>query len=115
MKTVYLLTKPYLGVVADDDRGFGEAMLGKFLGQLAQAATAEDTVLCFYTEGVKAAVRGASAVPGLRALEEKGIALHLCGSCLEYYSLDDQVEVGTVSDMQTIAGALGGADKVVTI
>lgn len=114
MKTAYLVTKPWLGTVDPADLDFGQSMLGKFLGQLAEAPE-PPTAICFYTEGVKAALDDSPCRDVLRKLEEAGIPLLLCGSCLDHYDLHDRVAVGRVSDMPTIAGALGGAEKVVTV
>lgn len=114
MRTAYLVTKPWLGNVEPADLEFGQAMLGKFLGQLA-GAPEKPTAICFYTEGVRVAVDDSPVLEALHTLEGSGVPLLLCGSCVEHYDLAQRLAIGQVSDMATIAGALGHAEKVITI
>lgn len=114
MQTAYLVTRPWLGHVGADDIAFGQAMLGKFLGQLV-AAPEKPSALCFYTEGVKAALDDSPVREALSSLESAGVPVLLCGTCIEHYGISDRIAVGEVADMPRIAGALGSAEKVVTI
>ena len=114
MNTAYLITKPWLGTVEIADRSFGQSMLAKFLGQVA-AAEPKPSAICFYTEGVKAALADAPFREPLDALERAGVPLLLCGTCIEHYGVAAQVVVGSIADMKAIATALGSADKVVTV
>ena len=114
MRTAYLVTKPWLGTIDADDLEFGLTMLGKFLGQLA-AAPEKPSAVCFYTEGVKAALEDSPFVDTLQQLADAGVPLLLCGTCVDHYGLEGQLSVGEIADMQAIAGALATADKVVTV
>jgi len=114
MDTAYLVTRPHLGHVAPEDLEFGQKMLGKFLGQLVGAPEPPEAI-CLYTEGVKAALEGSPVLGDLEQLEAAGVPILLCGTCIEHYGVADRVRVGEVVDMQRIAIALGGADKVVTV
>ena len=114
MRTAYLITKPWLGTVESTDLEFGQAMLGKFLGQVAEAPQ-KPSAICFYTEGVRAAVDDAPCGEVLEKLSQAGIPLLLCGTCIDHYGLADRVVVGEISDMATIASALGQAEKVITV
>lgn len=111
---VVLITKTWLGHVADADRGFGEAMLDKFLHTL-EAAPEKPAAMCFYTEGVKLVVRGSPALLSLRVLADAGVRMLVCQSCLQQYGLVDQVAVGTVGGMNDIVAAIMGAESVVTV
>jgi hypothetical protein len=115
MKTAYLVTKPWLGTVDPDDADFGREMLGKFLGQLLDAPE-KPSAVCFYTSGVAAAVQGVPYQETLEGLARAGVPLLVCGTCVEHYEIGDLLVTGSeVADMKAIAGALGGADKVLTI
>lgn len=72
-------------------------------------------VICFYTEGVKLTVAGSPVLDSLKALEAKGTRLVLCSTCLDYYGLADQVQVGIVGGMTDIIEAQRLAGKVVSI
>jgi hypothetical protein len=71
--------------------------------------------ICFYTEGVKLAVTGSPVLEQLKALEAKGVRLILCSTCLDFYGLSDQVQVGIVGGMTDIIEAQKKAAKIITI
>lgn len=71
--------------------------------------------ICFYTDGVKQAVEGSPVIEALQALEEKGVRLVLCGTCLNHYGLADKVRVGIVGGMPDIIEAQWRAEKVITL
>jgi selenium metabolism protein YedF len=72
-------------------------------------------VICFYTEGVKLTVTGSPVLDELRALEEKGVRLIICGTCLNYFGVQDQVKVGIPGGMTDILEAQWRAKKVITL
>jgi sulfur relay (sulfurtransferase) complex TusBCD TusD component (DsrE family) len=71
--------------------------------------------ICFYADGVKLTVTGSPVLAQLKALEEKGVRLILCSTCLDYYSLNDQAQVGIVGGMTDIIEAQTKASKVISI
>ena len=71
--------------------------------------------ICFYTDGVKLVVAGSPVLELLRSLESKGVHLIVCSTCLNYFGLADQVQVGVVGGMTDIVEAQWRADKVITI
>ena len=71
--------------------------------------------ICFYTEGVKLTVAGSPVLESLRSLEAKGVRLILCSTCLNFYHLTDQVQVGIPGGMTDIIEAQRRASKVLTI
>ncbi len=71
--------------------------------------------ICFYTDGVRLAVAGSPVLDVLRSLEKKGVRLILCSTCLNYFNLTDQVQVGIVGGMTDILEAQRRAAKVISI
>ena len=117
--TVLLLTSATLGMVNQvanetTEKGleFGKTMIAKFLHNLENKAKDIDTIIC-YTEGVFNAVRGSDAALSLSFMQDSGVKILLCSTCLEHYHLETEQVVGTVSDMATIATTLIQADKVI--
>jgi len=72
-------------------------------------------VICFYADGVKLVVDGSPVLDTLKSLEEKGVRLVLCNTCLNFYGLAEKVQVGVVGGMGDIIEAQVKASKVVTI
>ena len=73
------------------------------------------SVICFYTEGVKLVTTGSPVLEQLRSLEAKGVRLVICNTCLNFYGLFDQVQVGITGGMTDIIEAQWQADKVITL
>ena len=71
--------------------------------------------ICFYTEGVKLTVTGSPVLEQLKALETKGVRLIICSTCLDFYGLNGQTQVGIVGGMSDIIEAQTKAAKVITI
>jgi hypothetical protein len=71
--------------------------------------------ICFYTDGVKLACEGSPVLAELTTLEESGVRLILCQTCLNTFDLSDQVKVGIVGGMGDIITAMWQADSIITI
>ncbi|MEJ2149894.1 MAG: DsrE family protein [Chloroflexota bacterium] len=71
--------------------------------------------ICFYTDGVKLVYEGSPVLAQLKALEEKGVRLIICGTCLNFFGLTDSVQVGIVGGMTDIIEAQWRAEKVISI
>ncbi len=71
--------------------------------------------ICFYTNGVKLVCKGSPVLEPLRALEKKGVELIVCSTCLDYFNLNEQREIGIVGGMPDILEAISRAGKVVSV
>lgn len=106
--------KVYL--IASDTLGTGEEELGKilikgFLSTLLEIKPLPKKVI-FLNSGVKMAVLEKDVTAALKKLETAGVEVLICGTCLDYYDLSDQVEVGEVSNMYEIANSINSSDYV---
>ncbi|MER2527650.1 MAG: DsrE family protein [Candidatus Competibacter denitrificans] len=110
-QTIILITQDGMG---SGDTELQHDLLGKYLRLLLEKG-ALPTALCFYTEGVKLIATGSPFLERLAQLEEKGVRLIVCATCLNYYGLLDQVQVGTIGSMDDILTAQLQANKVITL
>lgn len=111
--SVIIINKAGLGTTASGDEAFGKSMLEKFLHNL-ETPEHRPHAIVFYTEGVKTAVEGGGFELALKLLQGLGVELLICQTCLEYYHLDEQKALGTVTGMNRILDVLATADKVIT-
>ena len=111
MRTVFLFTRNGMG---DAPENLQQTLAVKFLSLAAQAEEKPAKIL-FYTEGVKLVCEGSPVLQWLRILEDAGVELIVCSTCLEYFGLIDKVRVGKVGGMPGILAALQEADKVVSL
>jgi len=65
--------------------------------------------------GVKLAVAGSEVLAGLQDLEQSGVRLLVCGTCLNHFQLLEAKQVGETTNMLDIVTAMQLADKVITL
>jgi len=112
--SLILVTRAGLGTTLPGDEKFGVEMLDKFLHTL-ETRPEKPMAICFYTEGVKATVEDSPFLLALEILEQDGVRLLACKTCLEYYGLLEQQAVGETVGMSDIVGFMAEADRVITI
>jgi selenium metabolism protein YedF len=109
--TVILVTNNGMG---KGDPALQHKLAAKYFELLAQN-THLPAAICFYTDGVKLAVTGSPVIEQLKALEVNGVHIILCSTCLDFYGLSKEVQVGIVGGMTDIIEAQTKAAKVITI
>jgi selenium metabolism protein YedF len=112
-------TGPTVVVLSGERMGRGDDELGgilmrTFFHTLTEVEPLPD-VLIFYNTGVRLAVEGSPVLDDLRVLEEQGVQLLVCGTCLGYFDLKEQLAVGVISNMYTIAETLLDAGRVLNM
>ena len=106
--------------IGKDHVGEGEGELGgnlmkMFLYTLSQADWVPASVL-FMNSGVRLpAGEEEQVIDSIRTLLDKGAEVLVCGTCLSFYGLTEQVKVGTVSNMYDIVERMASAAKVITV
>lgn len=78
-------------------------------------ADALPAAICFYTDGVKLVVEGSPLLERLSQIEQRGVHLIVCSTCLNYFELTEKVRVGIVGGMPDIIEAQSRAGKVITL
>jgi len=107
-------------LVASDISGRGEnislgsLLIQKFLHTIPGLTAKPDTII-FINNGVKLVAESSALLGELQLLEEQGIEMLACGTCLQRFELIDNMKAGRVSDMYTIADIIFNAEKVVSI
>ena len=110
MNTVLVINRDQMG---EGDRELGRKILGACLRKLPAFDGLEAIVL--YNSGVKLAVKDSELAGELNLLNDKGIDVLPCGTCLEHFGLADQLVVARPSNMDDILATLRSADKVITL
>ena len=90
----------------------GAVLIKGFLFAVSRLETLPKTVL-FYNGGAKLTTEGSASLEDLRLMEQQGVEILTCGTCLNYYGLTDQLAVGSATDMYTIVERLSRAEKVI--
>lgn len=90
----------------------GHILVRGFFHTLGEVEPLPQTII-FFNSGVKLVVEGSPLIEDLQALTQEGVEILACGTCLDYYDLMDDIAVGTISNMYTIAEAMLRAGRLI--
>ena len=104
-------------VLSSDKMGEGDEELGKvlikgFIYAITQLDKYPKAVL-LYNSGVKLSSEGSDSIGDLKVLEDHGVEILSCGTCLNFYNLQDKLQVGKVTNMYSIVEELSGATNII--
>ena len=113
-------TATYAVFVGKDHVGEGAEELGQSLMKMALYTLSESgeppAHLLFMNSGVKLVAGGEQQViDSVSSLIAQGTEVLVCGTCLDYYGLKDELQVGEVSNMYDILSSMQTAGKVITL
>jgi selenium metabolism protein YedF len=108
---LFVLSADFMGKV---DNQLGTLLMKTFLNTLAEREELPSHLLLFNT-GVKLACGKAETVTSLQRLQEKGVSILVCGTCLDFLGQKKHLRVGTVSNMYEIVDTLASARSCITI
>lgn len=110
-ETVLLITRYGMG---DAEPALQQKLIGTYFKLLADE-NISPAAICFYTDGVRLCVEDSPVLEQLKTLENRGVRLILCSTCLSYFNLTNQVKVGIVGGMTDILEAQRRAEKVISL
>jgi len=106
-----------VAVLSDNRMGRGDDILGDvliraFIHTLMELNPLPTTIIC-YNAGVKLAMKESPALDDLQQLEQAGVNILLCGTCVNYFGLGNQIAVGHISNMYEILETMTNAARLV--
>jgi selenium metabolism protein YedF len=107
----------FIIVFNSDKMGEGAEELGKMLiSNFIKAIKDLDVLpgkMVFYNNGVKLGSIDSLVFENLKELEKMGVEMLFCATCAKYYSLEDKIKVGTLSNMFSIAQVMASAGNII--
>ena len=107
----------FVVVISSDKMGEGDDQLGHLLmANFIKALKDLDELpqkMVFYNNGVKLVTSSSPVIEHLRDLEKMGVQLMLCGTCVNHYKLENNVVIGTLSNMYSIAAVMASASNII--
>ena len=97
-----------------EDPQLGSLLMQKLLHTIGGHRIKPATVVLM-NNGVRLVTQDSLALGELRQLENQGVDILACGTCLSRFHLTEEMAVGQVSDMASIADAMLKAAKVISI
>ncbi len=106
-------------VINNERMGQGETelttlLIGNFLRTVLSSPEKPGHII-FYGAGVKLVSGGSIHLETLVSLENLGVQILSCSTCLNYYGLAEKVKVGKKSNMAEITGILLKSEGTITI
>lgn len=90
----------------------GETLMKAFVYALTEIDKLPSTII-FYNGGAKLTIEGSPVIDDLKKLEELGVEILTCGTCLNYYGITDKLAVGGITNMYSIVEKLNNADRII--
>lgn len=110
-RTLVFLSSDTLGSGSDE---LGGRLMANFLATLSEMGTNLWRIV-MVNGGVRLASTPGPCLDALKKLEQNGVSLLVCGTCLNYYHLLEQKQVGETTNMLDIVTSLDLADKVIRV
>lgn len=108
---VIAFTKDKLGEGNDE---LGEVLIKGYIYTLTELEEKPKSLL-FLNGGILLTTKESHVVDDLKKLEDMGVEILSCGTCLDYYGLADELKVGEVANMYLIANAMNEAENTITL
>lgn len=100
-------------VMGQGDDELGRILMSAYFETLSHFAN-EITHIIFVNSGVKLAVEGSPVLEELQGLENMGIEVLSCGTCLNHFGIKEKLKAGVISNMFTILDTLSKTGKILT-
>lgn len=94
------------------DEKLGQLLMKAFIKTLPDVPPLPEVVILL-NSGVKLTCEGSELVEELTELEKAGTTVLSCGTCLDYFNLNDKLAVGQVTNMFEVVSLLAGADRII--
>ena len=109
-KKVFLIQSEGLG---RGEEQLGSLLMANFLRVLGESQEKPETII-FWNTGVRLVCEGSRVVDHLKRLEQQGVTILACTTCLEYLDLKNKIVVGKPTTMvKSIESMFGG--NIVTL
>ena len=110
-ETTVFIASAHLGA---GDEDLGRALMLAAIGTLKEWPEPPGSILMM-NAGVTLCAVGSKALGDLKALAARGVEILCCGTCLDWFEIGDDLEVGRPSNMAEILGRQANADRVLKL
>lgn len=101
-------------IIGDGDSELGKNLMRMYFYTMTESDDLPASIL-FMNGGVKLPTGDEQIIGHLKVLAGRGVEILVCGTCLNFYKIADQLQIGTVSNMYDITQRMQQADKVITL
>ena len=69
--------------------------------------------IVFYNSGVRLGSIDSPVIAHLEEIEKMGVKMLFCATCAKYYSLEEKIRIGVLSNMFEIAQVMSSASSII--
>ncbi len=84
--------------IGSPDRQLAQLLLNNFFRLLSEREQLPKYIILL-NAGVKAATRNSEAVGYLKKIEDKGVKIISCRTCVDYFGIESEIDVGVIHTM----------------
>ena len=111
MKNIIVINSDKMG--SGDDH-LGHKLMGAFLKKLWARKDSPELII-LYNSGVRLLSKENGYMDVMHGLDEKGVEIIACGTCIDAYDMRASITTGRISNMEEIVDIMMKAKKVITI
>jgi selenium metabolism protein YedF len=98
--------------MGDGDEELGHLLMTNFVKAIRDLDVLPGKMV-FYNKGVMLGAEGSPVIDHLKEIEKMGVTMLLCATCAKYYTLEQKIKIGTLSNMYEITQVMSSADNIV--
>jgi selenium metabolism protein YedF len=91
----------------------GWALLQNYVKTLKELSPLPAKIF-FYNSGVKIVATDNKAVEAVIEMEQRGVEIWACGTCLEFFHLETELKVGRITNMFDIVNSMAKASHIIS-
>ncbi|MBC6678243.1 sulfurtransferase-like selenium metabolism protein YedF [Zhenpiania hominis] len=110
-KIAILVTADTFGSGSEE---LGQNLMKSYIYSLTEAEE-KPSVIMFLNRGVYLTTTGSPVLESLKQLEQVGTEILSCGACLNFYKLEEALEVGEVTNMYYNVELMHSAERIITV
>lgn len=101
-------------IIGAGNEELGKSLMKMYFYTISEGDDLPKSIL-FMNDGVKVITLNEQAIEHLKDLEKKGVEILVCGTCLNFYGLQEKLTVGKISNMYDITNSMKESSKVITL
>ncbi len=99
--------------LGEGEPDLGEKLMKAYLKMLFESGELPDEII-FMNSGIFLTTEGSDVLDLILDMEEEGVKIASCGTCLDYYGRKEKLRVGSPGNMRDTVASMGSHQKVLT-
>lgn len=98
--------------MGEGDEELGRLLMANFIKAIKDLEKLPEKMV-FYNNGVKLGSVDSPVIEHLKEIERMGVGILVCATCAKYYSLEEKIKAGALSNMYEIAQAMASTGNII--